>query len=374
MLALGFSINLLTLFGLVLAIGMVVDDAIVVVENVERNMHQHHLGPKDATIKSMDEIASSLVAVVLVMCSVFIPAAFLPGTTGQLYKQFAITIVISVSVSGFIALTLTPAMCAVMLKHNPPPTRGFFAWFNRQVDRLTQAFGVAVDHTIKRMAIALVLLVVFLGSIAYLFKIIPTSFVPNEDQGYAMSAIIMPQAASLSRTQEISARADEIFRKLPGVATRTVVTGYSLLDGGFKTNAATLFITFLDFEERYKNVDTAKQQNARAILQGFFAEARKIDEAVVLPIAPPAIPGIGTTGGFEFWIQDTGHRAIPVALDGVMQDFLRKARTQPELTGLATTYSASTQQLRANVDRDKTQLSASRSRTSTARSRRSSAR
>jgi len=355
MMALGFSINLLTLFGLVLAIGMVVDDAIVVVENVERNMHQHHLGPKEATIKSMGEIASSLVAVVLVMCSVFIPAAFLPGTTGQLYKQFAITIVISVSVSGFIALTLTPAMCAVMLKHNPPPTRGFFAWFNRQVDRLTQAFGVAVDHTIKRMAIALVLLVVFLGSIAYLFKIIPTSFVPNEDQGYAMSAIIMPQAASLSRTQEISERADEIFRKLPGVATRTVVTGYSLLDSGFKTNAATLFITFSDFDERYKNVDTAKQQNARAILQAFFAEARKIDEAVVLPIAPPAIPGIGTTGGFEFWIQDTG-TGDPVALDAVMQDFLRKARTQPELTGLATTYSASTQQLRANVDRDKTQL------------------
>ena len=355
MLALGFSINLLTLFGLVLAIGMVVDDAIVVVENVERNMHQHHLEPKEATIKSMEEIASSLVAVVLVMCSVFIPAAFLPGTTGQLYKQFAITIVISVSVSGFTALTLTPAMCSVMLKHKPPATRGFFAWFNRQVDRVTQAFGVAVDHTIKRMAIALVLLVGFLASVYYLFHIIPTSFVPNEDQGYAMSAVIMPQAASLARTQEISERADEIFKKLPGVQTRTVVTGYSLLDSGFKTNAATLFITFSDFEERYKNVDTAKQQNARAILQGFFAEARKIDEAVVLPIAPPAIPGIGTTGGFEFWIQDTGS-GDPVALDGVMQDFLRKARTQPELTGLATTYSASTQQLRANVDRDKTQL------------------
>ena len=145
MLALGFSINLLTLFGLVLAIGMVVDDAIVVVENVERNMHEHHLAPKEATIRSMDEIASSLVAVVLVMCSVFIPAAFLPGTTGQLYKQFAITIVISVSVSGFVALTVTPAMCAVLLKHSPPPTRGPFAWFNRQVDRVTQAFGVRRD-------------------------------------------------------------------------------------------------------------------------------------------------------------------------------------------------------------------------------------
>ncbi len=135
MLALGFSINLLTLFGLVLAIGMVVDDAIVVVENVERNMHQHHLAPKEATIKAMDEIASSLVAVVLVMASVFVPAAFLPGTTGQLYKQFAITIAISVAISGFVALTLTPAMCALLLKHNPPPQRGFFAWFNRQFDR-----------------------------------------------------------------------------------------------------------------------------------------------------------------------------------------------------------------------------------------------
>ena len=355
MLALGFSINLLTLFGLVLAIGMVVDDAIVVVENVERNMAQHHLPPKEATIRSMGEIASSLVAVVLVMCSVFIPAAFLPGTTGQLYKQFAITIVISVSVSGFVALTLTPAMCAVLLKHTPPPTRGPFAWFNRQVDRVTQAFGTAVTYVIKFAAVALVLLAVFLYSIWHLFKIIPTSFVPNEDQGYAMAAIIMPQAASLARTQAIAERADAIFRDLPGVQTRTVVTGYSLLDSGFKTNAGTIFVTFRDFDERYKDVDTAKQQNARAILQGFFAQAREIEGAIVIPIAPPAIPGIGTTGGFEFWIQDTT-TGDPVALDGVMQDFLKKARERPELTGLATTYSASTQQLKAEVDRDKTQL------------------
>ena len=355
MLALGFSINLLTLFGLVLAIGMVVDDAIVVVENVERNMAQHHLPPKEATIRSMGEIASSLVAVVLVMCSVFIPAAFLPGTTGQLYKQFAITIVISVSVSGFVALTLTPAMCAVLLKHTPPPTRGPFAWFNRQVDRVTQAFGTAVTYVIKFAAVALVLLAVFLYSIWHLFKIIPTSFVPNEDQGYAMAAIIMPQAASLARTQAVAERADAIFRDLPGVQTRTVVTGYSLLDSGFKTNAGTIFVTFRDFDERYKDVDTAKQQNARAILQGFFAQAREIEGAIVIPIAPPAIPGIGTTGGFEFWIQDTT-TGDPVALDGVMQDFLKKARERPELTGLATTYSASTQQLKAEVDRDKTQL------------------
>ncbi|HTQ00659.1 MAG TPA: multidrug efflux RND transporter permease subunit [Casimicrobiaceae bacterium] len=355
MLALGFSINLLTLFGLVLAIGMVVDDAIVVCENVERNMHQHHLEPKEATIRSMGEIASSLVAVVLVMCSVFIPAAFLPGTTGQLYKQFAITIVISVSVSGFVALTVTPAMCAALLRHNPPPTKGFFAWFNRQVDRVTQAFGVAVTYVIKFAVIALVLLAVFLYSIYHLFKVLPTSFVPNEDQGYAFAAVIMPQAASLARTQDVANKADAIFKDIPGVLTRSVVTGYSLLDSGFKTNSSTLFVTFDDFDKRYANLDTAKKENARAILQDFFAKSRLIDEAIVIPIAPPAIPGIGTTGGFEFWIQDTG-TGDPVALDGVLQDFLKKARERPELTGLATTYTASTQQLKANVDRDKTQL------------------
>ncbi len=355
MLALGFSINLLTLFGLVLAIGMVVDDAIVVCENVERNMHQHNLGPKEATIKSMGEIATSLIAVVLVMCSVFIPAAFLPGTTGQLYKQFAITIVISVSVSGFCALTITPAMCAVLLKHNPPPTKGPFAWFNRQVDRVTQAFGVAVTYVIKFAVIALVLLAVFIYSIYHLFKVIPTSFVPNEDQGYAFAAIIMPQAASLSRTQEIANKADAIFKAIPGVETRSVVTGYSLLDSGFKTNSGTIFVTFSPFDDRYKNIDTAKKENVRTILQSFFAEARKIEGAIVIPIAPPAIPGIGTTGGFEFWIQDTG-TGDPVALEGVLQDFLKKAREDPKLTGLATTYTASTQQLRASVDREKTQL------------------
>src|SRR5215472_8091539 len=355
MLALGFSINLLTLFGLVLAIGMVVDDAIVVVENVERNMHQHHIEPREATIRSMEEIASSLVAVVMMMSSVFIPAAFLPGTTGQLYKQFAITIVISVAVSGFIALTLTPAMCALMLKHTGAPQRGFFAWFNRQVDAVTRGFGHAVEWVIARTVAALVLLAVFLYGIWHLFHILPTSFVPNEDQGYAMAAIIMPQAASLDRTQSIAERADAIFAKLPGIETRSMITGYSLLDSGFKTNAGTFFVTFKDFDERYKTLESTKTENARAILQGFYKEAQLIDGAVVIPIAPPPIPGIGTTGGFEFWIQDTGS-GDPVALDAVMQDFLKNARQRPELSGLATTYSANTQQLRAVVDRDKTTL------------------
>ena len=355
MLALGFSINLLTLFGLILAIGMVVDDAIVVCENVERNMVQHHLSPKDATIRSMGEIGSSLVAVVLVMASVFVPAAFLPGTTGQLYKQFAITIVVSVILSGCVALTLTPAMCALLLKHTTPPTRGFFAWFNRQVDRVTRGFGHAVEFVIKRMAVAFVLLGVFLYAIWHLFHTLPSSFVPQEDQGYAMVAIIMPQAASLERTQAVASRADAILAKIPGVATRSVISGYSLVDGGFKTNAATIFITFSDFKERYADIATARQQNARAILSAFYDEAKHIQQAVVIPIAPPAIPGIGSTGGFEFWIQDTA-AGSPVELGNQVQALLAKARQRPELAGVNTTFNANSQQLRADVDREKAML------------------
>ncbi len=355
MLALGFSINLLTLFGLILAIGIVVDDAIVVCENVERNMHEHDLPPKEATIRSMGEIGSSLVAVVLVMASVFVPAAFLPGTTGQLYKQFAITIAISVAVSGFIALTLTPAMCAALLRHNPPPTRGPFAWFNRQVDRVTRGFGHAVEWFIKRMVVALALLGVFLYAIWHLFAILPTSFVPQEDQGYAMVAIIMPQSASLSRTQAVAERVDAMLAKIPGVDGRTMISGYSLIDGGFKNNAATFFVTFKPFDERYGSIETAKEQNARAILLTLFNEAKLIEEGIVLPIAPPPIPGIGTTGGFEFWIQDTA-AGSPVELEVQTQAFLAKARARPELTGLNSTFSASAQQLRAEVDRDKATL------------------
>ena len=355
MLALGFSINLLTLFGLVLAIGIVVDDAIVVVENVERNMTQFHLLPREATIRAMNEVTSPVIAVVLVMSSVFISAAFLPGTTGQLYKQFAITIAISVTISGFIALTLTPAMCGVMLRHTPPPSKGPFAWFNRQFDTFTLAFGRAVVLIIKRMGIAFILLAVMVWGIVQLFKVLPTSFVPNEDQGYVMAAIIMPDAASLDRTADVTARVDRIFEKIPGVENRTQLAGYSLLDGGFKTNAGTFFVTLKPFEERYQSVEKAKSENSRAVLQNLYREARNILEGLVIPIAPPAIPGIGTTGGFEFWFQDTGS-GDPARLDEITQNFLEKARQRPELSGLNTTFRASTQQLRAEVDREKAAL------------------
>ncbi len=355
MLALGFSINLLTLFGLVLAIGIVVDDAIVVVENVERNMVQFHLAPREATIKAMGEVVSPVIATVLVMAAIFVPAAFLPGTTGQLYKQFAITIAISVAISGFVALTLTPALAALLLKHTAPPTRGFFAWFNRMFDRLTQAFGRLVVLIIRRMAIAFVFLAFFVWGIVALFRTLPTSFVPNEDQGYVMAAIIMPDAASLDRVVAVADRVDAIFAATPGVDNRTSIAGYSLLDGGLKTNAGTFFVTLKPYDERYGSAKQARAENARAVLTHVYGEGKKIREGMVVPVAPPAIPGIGTTGGFEFWILDTG-AGEPARLDEVTQKLLAGARARPELTGLSTTFRANTMQLKAEVDREKATL------------------
>jgi multidrug efflux pump len=355
MLALGFSINLLTLFGLVLAIGIVVDDAIVVVENVERNMSQKHLATKEATISAMDEVWSPVIATVLVMASIFVPAAFLPGTTGQLYKQFAITIAISVAISGFVALTLTPAMCGVLLRHVAPPRRGPFAWFNRMFDGLTRAFGRMVVLVIRKMAIAFVLLAGFVALIVYFFGALPTSFVPNEDQGYVMTAVIMPDAASLDRADEVTTRADAIFAGTPGVADRTQITGYSLLDGGLKTNAGTLFVTLKPYDERYETVAKARAENAKAVLTNVYAKGRDIREGLIIPVAPPAIPGIGTTGGFEFWVQDSGG-GDPSRLDDLTQQILGKARARAELTGLNTTFRANTVQLRAEVDREKASL------------------
>jgi len=353
--ALGFSINLLTLFGIVLAIGMVVDDAIVVVENVERNMVKKHLPVREATIQAMEEIGTSLIAVVLVMASVFIPAAFLPGTTGQLYKQFAITIVISVALSGFVALTLTPAMCAILLKHTAPPQRGPFAWFNRQFDRLTLGFGDIVVLMIKRKIIAFVLLGVMIWGLVYLFGAIPTSFVPNEDQGYVMSQIIMPDAASLDRTVETSNQIDALFAKNPAVENRTAINGYSFIDSQYKPNVASFFVTFKSFKERYASKEKAGSENYEAVLREIAAAARNIKTGVFIPIAPPAIPGIGTTGGFEFWIQDKG-AGDPARLYEITQQFLAKARTRPELSGLSTTFRASSQQMRADVDRSRAVL------------------
>lgn len=351
MLALGFSINLLTLFGMVLAIGIVVDDAIIVVENIERNMAEgmHHV--KDAAAKAMKEVTGPVVAVVLVLSAVFIPAAFLPGTTGQLYKQFAITIVISVIISGFVALTLTPAMCGVMLKESTPSQKGFFAWFNRGFERLTKVYGRSVVMVIKRGILALCLMVIMIISIVWLFRIIPTSFIPNEDQGYVLAQLLMPDAASLDRTIATAEQFDKIFAENPAVVNRTIINGYSLIDSQFQTNSSTFFVTLKDFKERYANSAVAKKENSRAILHDVVIKSRTIDTGFIIPIPPPPIPGLGFSSGFEFWVQDL-RAGDPNQLFDVLQSFLSKARTRPELAGLNSTFKASTLQLSADVDRE----------------------
>src|SRR5512136_825809 len=362
MLALGFSVNLLTLFGLVLAIGMLVDDAIVVVENVERIMAKEHRSVKEATIMAMEQISGALIAVVMVMASVFIPAAFLPGTTGQLYKQFAITIVVSVAISGFVALTMSPAMCGILLKHSTPSQRGimgyvnrFFAWFNRGFDRFTVGFGEAVLLMIKRKTIAFIILAFLIYGLVHLFRTIPTAFVPNEDQGYVMGQLVMPDSASLNRTVQTSSQVDQLFAKNPAVANRSTINGFSIIDAQYKPNVSTFFVTFKDFEERYSSKERARKENAEAIMKEVSDGARAIDTGLFIPIMPPAIMGIGTTGGFEFWIQDKG-AGDPARLNEITQQFLAKARTRPELIGLNSTFRAASQQLKAEVDRSKTVL------------------
>ncbi|MGL5102802.1 MAG: efflux RND transporter permease subunit [Plesiomonas sp.] len=350
MLALGFSINLLTLFGMILAIGLVVDDAIVVVENVERLMHEKLLSAKEASLEAMAEISTALVSVVLVLSSVFIPAAFLSGTTGQLYKQFAVTIVISVVLSGFVALTLTPALCGIFLKPGHSASRGFFGWFNRQFAALTTRYGQGVRLTIQRSTLALVLMAVMIGCIVMMFRSLPSSFVPQEDQGYVLAGVILPDAASIRRTQEITDQLDAIFAANPNVETRTAITGFNLLDSSFKTNTATFFVTLKSFGDR-----SEASQSAEAILQDIAKQTKGIQGAFILPISPPAIPGLGTTGGFQFWIQDLSNGSL-AELQQVTNQFLAKARQNPTLTGLSSTFNASSTQLKAEISRDKAML------------------
>jgi multidrug efflux pump len=237
MAALGFSINMLTLFGMVLAIGIVVDDAIVVIENVERNMTVHKLNPKDAAKRAMDEVSGPVVAIVLVMCAVFVPVAFLGGITGQLYKQFAITIAISVVFSGIVALTLSPALAAILLKPTHKEKKGFFLWFDNKFAQMTGAYGRAVRFIIKRYVLGLIVFVGVIVLAVLMGKTIPGGFLPPEDQGYLLGAIIMPDAASLDRTAAVGDKVTDYFLKQPAVSSVTIVNGYSLLDSQNKNNA-----------------------------------------------------------------------------------------------------------------------------------------
>ena len=349
--ALGFSINMLTLFGMVLAIGIVVDDAIVVIENVERNMTVHKLDPKAAAKRAMDEVAGPVVAIVLVLCAVFVPVAFLGGITGQLYKQFAITIAISVVISGLVALTLSPALAALLLKPTHGAKNRFFRWFDRNFERMTASYGRAVALVIKRAAIALL---VFAGMIALsvvMLRKVPGAFLPPEDQGYLLGAVIMPDAASLDRTGKVGARVSDYFMKNPAVEGVAMIEGYSLLDNQNKNNAGTFFVGFKDFDERYQS-SAIKTQNARAVLQNALQDLGNDPRGVILPVNPPSIPGLGTTGGLEVWVQSKGDKNVQ-QMAGLVNDYIAQAKKAPELSRVTATFNGSSQQLLVDVDRDK---------------------
>lgn len=335
--ALGFSVNMLTLFGMVLAIGIVVDDAIVVIENVERNMHVHKMTPKDAAKRAMDEVAGPVVAIVLVLCAVFIPVAFMGGITGQLYKQFAITIAISVVISGLVALTLSPALAALLLKPQHGDKNAFFRWFERNFERMTEGYSRSVAFMIKRFVLALLLFAGMIVLILLMAERIPSAFLPPEDQGYLLGAVIMPDAASLDRTGEVGKVASDFFMNEEAVEGVAIVNGYSLLDGQNKNNAGAFFVGFKDFEGRYKDSETIKAQSAPAVIQKAARAFSTVQGGIILPVNPPSIPGLGTTGGMEVWVQSKGDGSVD-QLAEMVGTLVAKAKERPELGVITSTF------------------------------------
>ncbi|MBB3258577.1 multidrug efflux pump [Paraburkholderia bannensis] len=344
--AFGFSINMLTLFGMVLAIGIVVDDAIVVIENVERNMTEFKLPPREAAKRAMDEVSGPVVAIVLVLLAVFIPVAFLSGITGQLYKQFAVTIAVSVVLSGLCALTLSPALAAILLKPGEQKKNRFFRWFNEKFENLTSGYASWVQTAIRRVALSIGLIVVMIVATGGLFKSIPSSFLPVEDQGYLLGAVVMPDAASLDRTGDLSKKAEDWFAKQPAVSSVAAPIGYSLIDSQYKSNAGTLFITLKGFGERGKN---GSAQDLIRESQKYFSTFK---DGAVVALNPPSIPGLGTTGGFEFWLQSTGEGNYQ-QLEQKVRAMIAKARQNPALRSVNSTINTSSRQLLVEVDRER---------------------
>jgi len=344
LLLLGYSINTLTLFGMVLAIGIVVDDAIVVLENVERIMHEEGLAQREAAIKAMTEVTSPIIAIVLVLCAVFVPIAFLGGLTGELYRQFAVTISMAVVISGFVALTLTPALCVLVLKEEKRAKTGFFAWFNRGFARATDHYESGVAWIIRRGGIGLVLFAIMVGAAAFLWRTTPGSLVPDEDQGFYIAAVILPDGASLERTDKMVAEVTKAIQSNPANLDVVAFTGFDFLGGGFRNNAATIFVTQTPWHER--KVSTPQ------VVGDFFMKTGHIKEGLALAFGPPAIFGLGTAGGFEFYIQNRGSGGSQ-EMAQALGAFLGAAHQDRRLGFVQTLWRPSVPQLSVDVDREK---------------------
>lgn len=347
MYAMGFSLNTLTLFGLVLAIGIVVDDAIVVIENIERIMKEQNLSAREAAVIAMEEVTGPVIATTLVLCAVFIPVAFMGGIAGQLYRQFAITIAISVIVSSIVALTLSPSIAALILRKEEHSPR-WAILFNKVFGKFTEIYIAGATWLIHRRAISLGIVGALTAAILLLVKIVPTSFVPEEDQGYLFVMANLPSGASLERTSEVSREILENTIDVPGVDLIVSLDGFSLLEGLNRTDISTSFIVLKDWSQR-----RAPDQQANAILEKLRKIYFKIPEANIVTFNPPAIQGLGTVGGFEFWIQNRGGDDIK-RLDQVTREFIAKARARPELAGVFSTFETETLQLFVDLDRFKT--------------------
>ena len=344
--AMGFSINTLTLFGIVLTIGIVVDDAIVVVENTTRHLNLG-LSPKEAAITAMDEITGPVIATTLVLLAVFVPTAFMRGITGQLFRQFSLTISAAVFISTINALTLSPALCGLLLRASTERTFFFFRWFNNTFDATTNVYKSAIGTMVRRVSFVMIVfvgLVVFTG---WSFTRLPTGFLPDEDQGYCFVNVQLPDAASRQRTDAVFQQLDEVFSSTPGVANWVSISGYSLLSGNNGSNLGLSAVIYEPWDKR-----TTPQETQAAILAHLRSEFEKIDEAIVFAFIPPSIDGLGSSGGFQMQVQD--RRGIGLAeLQAVADEMLADGDAQSGLTAMNTTFRANVPQLFLDIDRTK---------------------
>jgi HAE1 family hydrophobic/amphiphilic exporter-1/multidrug efflux pump len=346
---LGFSINSLTLFGMVLAIGIVVDDAIVVLENVERHMRDEHVSARDATRRAMAEVSRPVIAIVLVLNAVFLPVAFLGGLVGEMYRQFAITIAVSVTISGFVALTLTPAMCAQLLKTGEVEPRGLLAKFDAGFMRLTHAYTSGVRWVIRHAYVGLAVMALMAIGIWWLERVTPSALAPQEDQGYVLAIAALPPAASLQRTRAALATLDKAVFAHPAYEDNITVEGFDVLTNGQRSNAGVSFILLKDWSERK---DPAL--SAEAVTGAVFGAGLGIKDASVFSVAPPAVEGMSNTGGFEGFVQSRTNDYV--ALEQATQALVAAAAQRPEVAGVGTSYSAQVPRVQVDIDVEKAKL------------------
>ncbi|MDY3113052.1 MAG: multidrug efflux RND transporter permease subunit [Helicobacter sp.] len=344
---LGFSINMLTLFGLVLAIGIVVDDAIIVIENVERIIHEEKLPVKEATIKAMDEIASPVVAIVLVLSAVFIPVAFIGGFSGEIYKQFAITIVVSVIISGFVALTLTPALCVSILKAKEPKPFFIVKKFNDIFNVISHKFTESVAHAIRRGMLYLFIFAAIVFAAGGLFTRLSSSLVPPEDKGILLTIVQMPPATALSKTTQAVKELEALIRDNPNIEAAGALAGYDMLSGAARTFGGTMFVKLKDWDLRKE-----KGTDSISLANTFTGQLMRHPNAIAFSLNPPPIMGLSLTSGFEMYIQDrTGGKIED--LQNYVNQIVQKAAERPEMTGVRTTLGANIPQYKADLDREK---------------------